>query len=155
MTDQVRYNGINKYPPPPSKQDSWKHVKFMKKMFPECVFLHRTGFNHKKVSEFGRAELISLFLCFLHEQHSKHYRVVQDTNLSSNMRNAGTKNLFGDIIDVAGSEWAMVEHITLFPNNTFGKSFSFFGEPGRISLFMSPRATILSRITKLSVIHMG
>ena len=46
------------------------------------------------------------------------------------------------------------EHITLFPNNPFGKSFSFYGVPGRVSLFICPRA-ILSRIAILPIIYMG
>ena len=48
----------------------------------------------------------------------------------------------------------MGEHITFFPNIPFGKSFTFFGDPGRVLLFISPR-TIVLQITKLTVIYMG
>ena len=41
------------------------------------------------------------------------------------------------------------EHITLFPNNPFGKSFSFYGVPRRVSIFFCLLA-ILSPITWLS-----
>ena len=41
------------------------------------------------------------------------------------------------------------EHITLFPNKPFGKSFSFYGVPRRVSIFFCLLA-ILSPITWLS-----
>ena len=46
------------------------------------------------------------------------------------------------------------EHITLFPNIPFGKSFAFFGDLGRVLLFISTH-TIVSQITKLQVIYTG
>ena len=46
------------------------------------------------------------------------------------------------------------EYITLFPNNPFGKSFSFCGDPGRVSQIFDPYA-ILSRIAKIPVIYTG